>query len=477
MAVTSPPYFGLRSYDVSPTVWDGDVNCNHEWSDEVPAKYASNWETFQWNDGRPASASQGWKDKVKNSKQTTCGSFCFKCGAWKGCLGQEPSMEMYIKHLNQIFSEVKRVLRRDGTFWLNIGDSFAGSGSPGGDFRDGKGGDIYLRPYNRHGNGLKPKDQCLIPHRITLALQGFVIVYADKIWELANTLRKARAQSDWGAVKWVEEILRRWALMTKIANSSGWWVRSTIIWQKANCLPSSATDRPTTNFEYVFLLSKSPRYYYDADAIKEPQKEISLKRAFSTNHLEIRKDQGQNTYALSSPAQANTLAKLRRAIETGGDTRRHKRCVWTIPTHAFREAHFATFPTDLVKPMILAGTSHAVCAKCGAPWERVKEQNGEDSYGGLRKQAGAPGAETSPTSVFRTGKIARYETVNWRPTCDCNAETDKAIVLDPFTGAGTVAVVATELGRDFVGIELGEKYIAMSYRRLSGVTLPLKLDM
>ena len=366
-------------------------------------------------------------------------------------------------------------LRKDGTFWLNLGDSSAGSGSPGGDFRDGKGGDIYLRPDNRHGTGLKSKDQCLIPHRIVLALQGFAVIYADELWKLVDALHRAREENDWDAVIWVEEVLRRWALATKLANSSGWWVRSTIIWQKANCLPSSATDRPTTNFEYVFLLSKSPRYYYDADAIKEPQKEISLKRAFSTNHLEIRKDYGQNTYALSSQAQAKTLAKLRHAIETGGDTRRNKRCIWTIPTRAFKEDHFATFPPNLVKPMILAGTSHAVCSKCGAPWKRVKEQNGEDSYGGLRKRADAPGAEVSPTSVFRTGKIAKYETLGWQPTCDCNADTVKAIVLDPFMGAGTVAVVATELGRDFVGIELGEKYIEMAKRRLAGVTLPLAL--
>ena len=244
----------------------------------------------------------------------------------------------------------------------------------------------------------------------------------------------------------MEEVLRRWALATKLANSSGWWVRSTIIWQKANCLPSSATDRPTTNFEYVFLLSKSPRYYYDADAIKEPQKEISLRRAFSVNHLEIRKDYGQNTYALSSQAQAETLAKLRHAIENGGDTRRHKRCVWTLPTHAFKEAHFATFPIDLVKPMILAGTSHAVCAKCGAPWKRIKGNS-----------------------------QVKSESADWQPTCNCNADTVKAIVLDPFMGAGTVAIVATELGRDFAGIELGEKYIEMAKRRLASVTLPLAL--
>ncbi len=199
MAVTSPPYFGLRSYDAPPTVWNGEVNCEHEWGAEIPAKYASNWDSIKWNDGRPANASRGWKEKVKNSKQTNCGSFCVKCGAWKGCLGQEPNMEMYIKHLNQIFAEMKRVLRNDGTFWLNLGDSYFGSGSPGGDFRAGKKGDVYLRQYKRRGNGLKTKDQCLIPHRIALTLQGFAMIYADELWKLVEALhlaRKRRLDSD-----------------------------------------------------------------------------------------------------------------------------------------------------------------------------------------------------------------------------------------------------------------------------------------
>ena len=446
MAVTSPPYFGLRSYDVPPTMWNGDENCNHEWSAEIPAKYVSHWETFEWKDGRPANASRGWKDKVKNSKQTTCGSFCFKCGAWKGCLGQEPSMEMYIKHLNQIFTEMKRVLRKDGTFWLNLGDSYAGSGSPGGDFRDGKKGDIYLRPYKRRGNGLKTKDQGLIPHRIALTLQGFAVIYGDELWKLVDTLHRAQEENDWEAVVWVEEVLCRWALATKLADSSGWWVRSTIIWQKSNSLPSNVNDRPANNFEYVFLLSKSKRYYYDAEAIKVPQKEISIKRAFATNHLERRKDFGKKVYAFSSESQKKSLAKLADSVRNGKQAKRHKRCVWTIPTHAFKEAHFATFPSDLVRPMILAGSSPKVCAECGAPWKRTKDNSQDKS-----------------------------ESADWRPTCDCNAETSKAIILDPFMGAGTTALVATELGRDFVGIEIGEKYIGMTKRRLEGIMLPLSL--
>ena len=442
MAVTSPPYFGLRSYEVSPTIWGGIPDCDHKWGAEIPAKYVSHWETFSWKDGRPMDASKGWKDKVKKTKQKNHGSFCLKCGAWKGCLGQEPNMEMYIKHLNQIFAEVKRVLRKDGTFWLNIGDSYAGSGFQVENLQSGKNDNSKSIFYKRRGVGLKTKDQCLIPHRIALTLQGYAVVYADELWKLTEALQRAREKNNWDAVVWVEEVLRRWALAIKIADSSGWWVRSTIIWEKNNSLPSNANDRPANNFEYVFLLSKSKHYYYDAEAIKEPQKEISIKRAFATNHLERRKDFGKKVYGYSSESQNKALTKLAESVRNGKPALRHKRCVWTIPTNGFKEAHFATFPSPLIRPIILAGSSPKVCSACGAPWKRIKEDNNGFS---------------------------------WRPSCDCNAVTTKAIVLDPFMGAGTTALVATELGRDFIGIEIGEKYIEMANRRLQKINFQLPL--
>jgi len=383
MAVTSPPYFNTRVYDAPET---------------------------DWGDGKSA-------------------------------LGNEPSMELYVEHLSRIFAEVKRVLRSDGTLWLNLGDSYAGSGSPGGDFRNGKRGDIYLRPYKRKGIGLKTKDQCLIPHRVALSLQGFAIIYADEIWKLVNTLHKAREENDWEAVRLVEDTLRKWALVTKIANSSGWWLRSTIIWEKSNPAPCGAQDRPTTDFEYVFLLSKSKRYYYDAETIKEPQKEVSIKRAFSRNHLEKRKDYGKDIYALSSPAQQKTLAKLADAVRSGEPALRNKRCVWTFATSSLKEDHYASFPEKLITPMIMAGSSPKVCAECGAPWKRGKDK----------------------------------EEI-WHPSCACNAETAKAIVLDPFMGSGTVALVAAELGRDFLGIEIGEKYIEIAHSRLSKCHFDLQLE-
>ena len=130
-------------------------------------------------------------------------------------------------------------------------------------------------------------------------------------------------------------------------------------------------------------------------------------KRISKNHHDLRIDNGKKIYSLSSESQKKTLAKLADSVRNGEQAKRHKRSVWTIPTHAFKEEHFATFPADLIKPMILAGSSPRVCAKCGAPWKRVMDDS-------------------------KTG----YETANWQPSCDCEAETNKAIVLDPFMGAG-----------------------------------------
>ncbi len=368
MSVTSPPYFNTRVYDAPDCHWDG----------------------------------------------------------WRGSLGNEPSLELYIEHLTQIFDEVKRVLRDDGTLWLNLGDGYAGSG-------------LRHYPYKRKGIGLKTKDQCLIPHRVALALQGYAVIYADEIWKLVNILETAREKNDWNAVKRVEDVLRQWALAVKIANATGWWLRSTIIWQKSNQAPSGANDRPTTDFEYVFLLSKSKNYYYDAEAIKEPQKDVSIRRAFANNHLERRKDNGKDIYAMSSKSQSRMHARMMDSIRNGEKPLRHKRCIWTIPTQGLKDQHYAIFPERLITPMILAGSSPQVCAKCGAPWRRIAK------------------------------------TLDWKTSCSCNAETSKSIVLDPFMGAGTTAVVAAKLGRDFIGIETGEKYIALAKRRLQKVDFKLSL--
>lgn len=215
--ITSPPYWGLRDYGLEPIVWDGDPECQHEWESNDRKLHS----------GSTASDKAISVGGAFHGDKAVSSSFCIHCGAWLGCLGLEPTPELYVAHLVQVFAEVKRVLKGDGTLWLNIGDSYAANktGSTGGCSTLGGGKTTQEMAGNRPdkiANGLKPKDMVMIPFRLALALQA-----------------------------------------------DGWWVRSDIIWHKNNCMPSSVKDRPTTDFEHVFLLAKSKKYYYDGGAIME----------------------------------------------------------------------------------------------------------------------------------------------------------------------------------------------------------------
>jgi DNA modification methylase len=218
-------------------------------------------------------------------------------------IGLESSPEQYVAKLVDVFREVRRVLRKDGTLWLNIGDSYNGSGGAGGDYAAGGLKDGQPRYPGRSIASLKPKDLMMIPARVALALQ-----------------------------------------------SDGWWLRSDIIWAKPNPMPESVTDRPTKAHEYIFLLTKAARYYYDADAIRQPQKEASLARATRGWDGDTDRDYPNgpqshiDKYFGKSPEEASTLPGA------------NVRSVWTIATSGYKGAHFATFPEELVRRCVLAGS-------------------------------------------------------------------------------------------------------------------------
>ena len=225
--ITSPPYWGLRSYGTPPQIWGGDEECEHEWGNEVEKKRGAGGEReYSSSDG---SVGRGPAVKLPSS------SFCCLCGAWRGDLGLEPTIELFVEHLVTVFREVRRVLRADGTLWLNLGDSYANDGKWGGS----SGGKHVAALHGNTGigrqkvtSGLKPKDLCMIPARVALALQA-----------------------------------------------DGWWLRSDIIWAKKSPMPESCTDRPTSAYEHIFLLTKSPRYFYDAEAVRE--------KAVGQNHHDL----------------------------------------------------------------------------------------------------------------------------------------------------------------------------------------------
>ena len=354
-----------------------------------------------------------------------------------GQLGLEKTPEEYVQKMVQVFREVKRVLRDDGTCWINIGDSYAsGTGTcynPGGGSsslgKERK--EAGVHPLDR-GNkstldisGLKPKDLCGIPWRLAFALQA-----------------------------------------------DGWWLRSDIIWAKPNPMPESVMDRPTKAHEYIFLLTKSPKYFFDQEAVREKQVDIS-----NCRNKPVRANPGiGNT---SSGGRREGFEKYGRYAEVPGG--RNIRTVWNIATQPFSEAHFATFPEELVRRCLFAGTSEkGCCPKCGGPWMRIIEKR-LMAHDGESASQYAKGTTANRLALLRQAARERGEeysnqtkTLGWRPSCECGEErTVPAIVFDPFFGSGTVGVVAQKYNRRFIGLELKPEYCQMAQKRVNSQSMPM----
>ena len=348
----------------------------------------------------------------------------------QGAIGLEPTFEEHLGTLVTVFREVRRVLRSDGTLWLNYGDSYAGSW--GAQSRDNprvetsalSAGQVRAAPKGTHTGsakrtGLKPKDLVMMPARVALALQA-----------------------------------------------DGWWLRSEIVWHKPNPMPESVRDRPTSAHEKLFLLTKAARYFYDAEAVREEDA--------GTDHPRN---------ILHRPEPSGGILPPHRGIRTaegrnGGG--RNLRNVWTIATHPFPGAHFATFPPKLVEPCIKAGTSEeGCCPECGTPWVREMEVHDPDG------RLGRSWHDDDPKERLAIGKRGTprgegrpiHRTSGWQPLCDCGAgDPAPCTVLDPFGGSGTVGLVASRLGRDAILIELNPEYAEMAEHRIHG-DAPLLADV
>ena len=295
--ITSPPYWSLRDYGTATWV-GGDPACSHK-GRQKPRQDTTG---SGINKGRFAESrgTQPGKTAYSVPVRGVC-----RCGAERRDLqlGLEASAEEYVERLVEVMAEVRRVLKADGTLWLNLGDCYASDAFGGSIARSGLAGgnknhvaSRAARTDPRRPFGLKPKQLVGIPWRVAFALQA-----------------------------------------------DGWWLRSDIIWSKTNAMPESVRDRPTKSHEYLFLLAKNERYYYDAAAIAE---EASGRAPGNVTH------KGADAYAAGAEFH-RTKSGL---VAIGAREVRNKRSVWTVATHPFPEAHFATFPPALVEPCILAGS-------------------------------------------------------------------------------------------------------------------------
>jgi DNA modification methylase len=384
-----------------------------------------------------------------------------------GQIGLEDTPELFVAKMVEVFREVRRVLRDDGTLWLNLGDCYASS--PVGHFtgsstifegRDMSGYVTSAVMDKSKTSGLAAKNMLGMPWRVAFALQA-----------------------------------------------DGWYLRSDIIWAKPNPMPESVTDRPTKAHEYIFLLTKNAHYYYDADAIREEattieNRPMGCERARSyegklnidENAPEQFKKKANKQDQTGNPTYTGFNERYNAKMARNGTNipghsgnfkadgtpicdgiTRNARTVWTITTQARPEAHFATFPDEIPRRCIKAGTSeYGCCPKCGKPWERVVEYDepSKPSLSGIEQtnqnlKNGRFLSQRSTLPIGAAGNARANHTSGWQPGCSCdNGAPVPCVVLDPFMGSGTVAVVARELNRSSIGCELNPAYIKIIKARL-----------
>jgi DNA modification methylase len=345
-------------------------------------------------------------------------------------MGLEPNINRYLDNLMLAMAEVWRVLRDDGVCFVNIGDSYWNPQGSCNSRRYGKTTkragrkDVTSLPLHR-GNksdnpSLRPKSLCLVPQKFAIRCQ-----------------------------------------------EAGWFVRSEVIFHKLNPIPESCSDRPTKAHEQVWLLTKTGRYFWDKEAVREKHNDKNRPNGFKGKDGigERKNNQGWCGGKVS-------LDKHRRYNPLG----RNIRSVWTMATEPHPEAHFATFPSKLVDIMIRAGSSPRACEICGAPWVRILKKDVvvcseecEDRYTGKYYEEGRRSAgrrvlksiaELRALGRDHDNPFPRIRTIGWRKTCKCDcAGTGRCIVLDPFVGIGTTVVMAEKHGRAGVGMDLSLEYL------------------
>lgn len=438
--VTSPPYWNLRSYGTNPLIWGGEPNCNHDFGEGI--KLSDN---LRFRPGKSTTTGNHKKSKIYVFKNKEQSAICKKCGAWLGSLGLEPTPEMYVDHIALIFQEVYRVLKTTGSFWLNIGDSYMGAGGA-----------------NKHleYNTIKPKSLCMTPERVAIKLIDI-----------------------------------------------GFILRNVIAWEKPNQMPGSASDRFTGSFEYVYFFVKNQKYYFKQqfEEYIEPMNRWGGEELKAEGESDWDEGTGQTTY--------------RKRNMRPNPKGRNMRTVWRINTQASKIKHYASFPLQLIETPIKAGCPDYVCSVCNQPLNEVYEKppipekykRYLDGEQGDKKKSGSLIGWTTTSAGQKWRKknpavfvgytdcecgdltcpncnhiLTKKERKNnflevnddlitgtiLCPKCDNgnlvlkNVNVKSGIVFDPFMGSGVTALVAKQLGKNYIGVDLSPEYVKIARERL-----------
>jgi len=529
--VTSPPYWGLRDYgEETVAIWDAEEGCEHEWGKDIKAPsgehhHGQGSSTLR---GGNVSPEENWNKSTSGNKRES--QFCQKCGAWRGQLGLEPSLDLYLSHLWQITDELYRVLKPSGVMFWNHGDSYNNSDKwtyqeTGHSWDRSK----ELIPRGRRQgkeHSISQKCMCLQNYRFLLGL-------TDTDW---------RILVEWRAMGRTEGKLETMLQHPRIQAI----LRNQVIWNKPNHMPSSVKDRFTNSYEPIFMLTKNndPQYYYNnktglmADRKPTTQiegvdwdwKEVGIVDK-NTFNVRVRDAETERFLVKATEEEKENYAKpklkkvshwhsldywfdldaVREPFTAplnrwGGnsvkipektkwnDAREKERWqmsirdresrpnpsgknpgnVWTIPTQPFPEAHFAVFPEALPERCIKCSCPTEICTECGKArvriTETVRDENNIPKEGWKKSYRGKVELNGSPqnrsVSELYKEALSKRKETIGWTVCNCKKEFRPGTVLDPFLGSGTTMKVARRLGVSCIGIEISQKYVEMAKKEV-----------
>lgn len=441
--------------------------------------------------------------------------FCSKCGAWKGQFGLEPDFNLYIKHLCDIYDQIFRVLKKSGTCFVNLGDTYSSQSSG---LTNEK-----AEEWKNKGDGLFNRLHRLNTNNMTTSTTPKPQRFDKKNYGGLNQKRQDTTIQGRGRGANVPDkclclIPERFCI--EMVNR-GWILRNRICWYKRNAMPTSVKDRLGNRWEHVFFFVKNRKYYFDLDSIRKKYSETSLepfkrpvsdRSAFNYRVREACKVPLQAKFGDKYNATKEEIenyddkygsfplnkiysvgARMKRQNKNkereydgrwgndgngmampdkwnnskGGNPGDH----WDITTRGHPFAHFAVYPEELCEMPIKAGCPEFVCNKCGKPKEKIIEKKliieRESNDTGKVKDVLEANDKRNVLPRARTGIDGHneYKQIGWKE-CGCNARFSGGIVLDPFFGSGTTGLVALKLNRKFIGIELNKEYIKIAEERL-----------